>query len=41
MVNLAISAVVLLAMNWFEQRSKTDVRRASRPLRVRGAGGAR
>lgn len=41
MVNLAISAVVLLAMNWFEQRSKTDVRRAARPLRVRGAGGAR
>ena len=41
MVNLAISAVVLLAMNWFEQRSKADVRRAARPLRVRGAGGAR
>ena len=41
MVNLAISAVVLLAMNWVEQRSKTDVRRAARPLRVRGAGGAR
>lgn len=41
MVNLAISAVVLLAMNWFEQRGKADVRRAARPLRVRGAGGAR
>lgn len=41
MVNLAISAVVLLAMNWFEQRNKADVRRAARPLRVRGAGGAR
>lgn len=41
MVNLAISAVVLLAMNWFERRSKADVRRAARPLRVRGAGGAR
>ena len=41
MVNLAISAVVLLAMNWFELRSKADVRRAARPLRVRGAGGAR
>ena len=42
MVNLAISAVVLLAMNWFEQKSKAGARNARRtvsPLRVRGAGG--
>ena len=42
MVNLAISAVVLLAMNWFEQKSKRGSRgagHAASPLRVRGSGG--
>lgn len=42
MVNLAISAVVLLAMNWFEQKSRRGSRgagRAASPLRVRGSGG--
>ena len=45
MVNLAISAVVLVAMNWFEQKGREGsgrARRASASLRVRGAqGGAR
>ena len=39
MVNLAISAVVLLAMNFFEQRSRRGERRSASPLRTRGAGG--
>ena len=43
MVNLAISAVVLLAMNWFEQKGKaSDARGGSaRGGRARLAGGAR
>ena len=48
MVNLGISAVVLLAMNWFEQKGKSDARAgarsgskaAAKPGRVR-LGGAR
>ena len=42
MVNLAISAVVLLAMNWFEQKSKRGSRgagSAASPLCVCGSGG--
>ena len=44
MVNLGISAVVLLAMNWFEQKGKSGSKAASKssakPGRVR-LGGAR
>lgn len=31
MVNLGISAVVLLAMNWFEQKEKSDAKRGAKP----------
>ena len=40
MVNLGISAVVLLAMNWFEQKGKPGAKPAAKPGRVR-LGGAR